>query len=316
MIRSGIPIVVPPALSPSDTVAIVSPAGPVRRGALEAGERFLLGRGYTIKRGRNVLARQGYLAGTDRQRLSDLNRAFADPTIKAVFCTRGGYGTTRLLDGLDLAPLARHPKIIMGYSDLTVLLNLVTHRMGLVTYLGPVVGPDMGRGLRGRTLSSFEAMLEGGSGKVQVRCRPGRIVPRARRGFLRTGQASGPLVGGCLTMIAAALGTDWAVPLEGRVLFWEEVNEPAYRLDRLLTQLRQAGAFDGLSGMIIGRLRNCGAGSPDGLRGLVSRLVGSLPCPVFYGFPSGHGPEKVVLPVGLPVTLDSTRGVVGWSCGS
>jgi muramoyltetrapeptide carboxypeptidase len=305
--------VVPPPLRPGDTVAVLSPAGPVDAAALNRGQRFLEERGYRVRRGRHALARRGYLAGSDRQRLTDLNRAIADPGVQAVFFSRGGYGTTRLLPGLDLGPLCRLPKIFLGFSDLTVLLNRITAEAGLVTYLGPMVATDLNRGLSGRTLTSFETMIEGRRGGVLLRGTPGRAAAGARKGFLRTGTVSAELAGGCLSMIVASLGTDNQPELAGKILFWEDVNEPAYRLDRMLTQLRQAGLFDDLAGMIIGGLSGCGTAHPGG-RGGVQRfldgVLGPLRCPVYFGFPSGHGPAKVILPIGLPVTLDSGKGQV------
>lgn len=296
---------------------MLSPAGPVNPAELAAGERFLEQRGYRVQRGRHVLARHGYLAGTDQQRLADLNRAIADPQIRAIFFSRGGYGTTRLLPGLDLDPLAERPRIFLGYSDLTALLNRITSQTGLVTYLGPMVASDMSKGLRGRTLRSFEAMIEGRAGEISISCRPGRAAAGARKGFLRCGAVTAELAGGCLSMIVAAMGTVFQPLLQGKVLFLEEVNEPAYRLDRMLTQLLHGGMLDGLAGLIIGRLRGCGArgAAGGGLRHLLAGLLGSVRCPVYFGFPSGHGPEKVVLPLGMPVTLDSSRGLVSLQAG-
>lgn len=296
---------------------MLSPAGPVDHRSLCLGERFLEQRGYRVQRGRYALERQGYLAGSDRQRLHDLNQAIADPKVKAVFFSRGGYGTMRLLPGIDVAPLARQPKIVLGYSDLTVLLNHLTRTIGLVTYLGPMVAADMSRGLRGRTLSSFHDLLEeSGRGRVLLSCPPGSAAAGARRGFLRTGRVTAQLAGGCLSMITATLGTDFQPDLEGKILFLEEVNEPAYRIDRMLTQLRQAGLLEGLAGLVIGRLHRCGTNGPgggSGVRRFLAGLLRSVRCPVFFGFPSGHGPQKVVLPIGLPVTLDSSRGLISFN---
>lgn len=307
---------VPPPLVPGSTVAVLSPAGPVRAADLERGEAFLRARGYRVRRGRHTLSRRGYLAGTDRGRLADLQRAIDDPRLDAIFFSRGGYGTTRLLPRLDLSPLAERPRVLLGYSDLTVLLNLVTRRTGLVTYLGPMVAVDMGR-LRGRTLASFDALVGDGGGTFVLRCPPGRAPAGARRGFLRPGVVTAELAGGCLSMIVATLGTPFQPELAGKILFWEEVNEPAYRIDRMLTQLRQAGVLERLAGMVVGGLRGCGTapGVPGGKRGLLDELLGTLDCPVFFGFPSGHGPQKIVLPIGLPVTLDARRGLVAFDAG-
>jgi len=305
---------IPPPLAPGDTVAVVSPAGPVERSALEGGEAFLAARGYRVRRGRYALSRRGYLAGTDRQRLHDLNRAIADPEVRAVIFTRGGYGTTRLLPSLEIGPLAQSPKIILGYSDLTVLLNHLTRTARLATYLGPMVASDMNGGLRGATLSSFRHLLEtGGQGMVKLHRRPGRAAAGARSGFLRTGRVTAPLAGGCLSMLVSTLGTPYQADLQGRILFLEEVNEPAYRIDRMLTQLQQAGLLERLAGVVVGRLHRCDTRSPGGggTRRLLADLLPSH-CPVYFGFPSGHGPGKVILPLGLPLTLDSSRGLIAF----
>jgi len=313
MIADGKTVRVPPPLVTGDRVVVVSPAGPSSAKLIRGGERFLKRRGLVVIRGKHALERRGYLAGNDEDRLEDLNRALAHRKARAVFFTRGGYGTMRLLERVRLDPLRRYPKTLLGYSDLTPLLNHVHQQTGLVTYLGPMVASDMSRGLRGRTRSSYEMLVEQKGGPLRIAGPPGTAGERKRSGFLVPGNAEGLLVGGCLTMLAAVLGTPFQPDFRGKVLFWEEVNEPYYRIDRLLSQLRLAGAFDQLAGMIVGRLAHCGSKAPR--RGESSRIfledqLGRERYPVYFGFPSGHGPMKVTLPIGLPALLDSDRGLV------
>jgi muramoyltetrapeptide carboxypeptidase len=257
--------------------------------------------GYEPVPGRFLFARAGDLAGRDRDRLADLNWALADPSIDAVWAARGGWGTARLLPGLDLRALARRPRWLIGFSDLTPL-QLALFRRGVASWYAPVVADLADR--RRCLPADLRAML---AAPLAPRTLRGRGLPGpARRG-------AGPLAGGCLSLLAAAAGTPWQPDLRGAVVFLEEVGEAPYRVDRLLWQLRHAGILDGIAGLALGQFTAC-----DPLPGRASRPlaavlrehVEALGVPAVAGLPIGHGPRPRAVPIGFRATLDPRAGTL------
>jgi muramoyltetrapeptide carboxypeptidase len=283
-------------------VGVVAPSGAVDAERLTVGVGVLEGLGFRVVVGERVLARRGYLAGSDDDRRSDLQRMLDDPGIHAVFCARGGYGSQRVVPGLDLAALQRAPKPVVGYSDATALLSaLVEGGVGAVH--GPMVATDVARGLLPRSLEHLQRLLTD----------PDYLWDVEAPLTIRPGTARGPLLGGCLSVLVTLLGTPWAPRLDGAILFLEDVHEWPYRLDRLLTQLRQAGGFDRVAGVVFGTMAACRA--QDGLDALavVRDLFADAPFPVAFGLPAGHDPaeldvENVALPLGRLVELDADAG--------
>ena len=221
--------ITPPRLKEGDTIGLISPASYIDDDGLDRATQQIEGLGLRIKRGRYLRSERGFLAGTDRERLDDLHAMFADREVQAIWCARGGYGSARLLPELNFDLIRRHPKILIGYSDITALLNAISKETGMITYHGPVGSseftPYTERYLR-------YAIMEGEKWQ--------RIeLPDDAEGqyIIHPGQATGTLWGGNLSLLAAMVGTGYMPDLEGKLLFIEEVGEKPYRIDRMLTQL-------------------------------------------------------------------------------
>jgi muramoyltetrapeptide carboxypeptidase len=290
----------PPILRAGDRIGVAAPAGPPRRRALDAGIAVLESRGFEVVRGMHLLDRQAYLAGTDADRLADLNRMLRDPGMRAVWFARGGYGLHRIIRGVDFAALRRAPKALIGYSDVTVVQAAAWRRLGLGSFQGPMVAElaDPGAYHAG---SLWRALA---GGRVRVRF--------GRSSVVRPGRASGPL-GGCLALLAALVGTRYEPPLDGAILFWEEVNEEPFRIDRMLAHLKLAGRLDRLAGMVVGTLNGCRArrrANAMPLAAILATHLAGTDYPVVTGIPAGHGPGKITLPIGFPARLDTPSGLL------
>ena len=289
----------PARLCRGDTVGVVAPAGAVDAGRLAAGGRALEELGLRVKDADGVTARAGYLAGDDATRLADLQGMLDDPSVRAVFCARGGYGCQRIVPSLSMDALRARPKIVMGYSDVSALLGLMVAQ-GLVAFHGPMVAADLAQGLTTDSARRLEQVLfdpeHRWQSPIPVRVRPGR--------------ARGRLVGGCLSVVATTLGTPWEIDTRGAILFLEDVNERAYRFDRLLVHLRQAGKLDDVAGVVFGTLEGCPAYDGVDAEAVVREHFRDAPYPVGLGLPAGHvggpGPvENHVLPLGIEVEIDT-----------
>lgn len=283
----------PPVLEPGCRVALVAPAGPLRgEEDLRRAEENVRDLGWHPVPGHYVLARRGYLAGTDDERLADFNAAARDPSIDAVWCLRGGYGTLRLLEGVDYEAWQRFPKPLIGYSDITALHAAIGHRADLVTYHGPTARAA----LTGFSRASLECALAGGDS-----C---DVASEART--LCPGSARGRLVGGNLAILAALAGTPFAPTYEGTILVIEDVGEPVYRLDRMLAQLRLSGALGRCAGIVFGAFTGIPeddpAGNADDLLDEIARAV-DVPC--IAGAPVGHIDDQWTLPLGALAELDA-----------
>lgn len=288
-------LVCPPALAPGARVALVAPAGPLAGpedvARAEVNARRL---GWDPVVGRHVLGRHGYFAASDADRLADLEEALADRTIDAIWCLRGGYGTMRLLPSLDLSLRRARPRTLLGFSDITAL-HAAWQTAGLTSFHGPVA--------RGALTAFSEASLVRA---VIDHADSAGHAPEARP--LRSGRAEGRLAGGNLALVAALAGTPWAISFRGAIAVFEDVGEATYRVDRLLTQLRLAGAFDGCEGIVFGQFTDCPDTSTDGSRSLeeiARELVDALEVPALIGVPIGHVPDQWTLPFGALATLDA-----------
>jgi muramoyltetrapeptide carboxypeptidase len=289
---------IPPPLRPGDMIGVAAPAGSIDRPALEAGIAYLESRGFRLRRGRHIGDRYGYLAGADADRLSDLNSLLADPDLAAIWFVRGGYGSGRIIDRIDFEPLRRGPKALIGYSDLTVVQAAVWRLYGLVTYYGPMVA-DLGDAGRFDESSLWEAVS--GDGGLSSR-------PLDRSMVLRPGTGEGPLVGGCLSLLVSLIGTPWDLRTDGAILFWEEVNEDPFRIDRMLGHLRHAGKLDRLRGMVVGRLVGCeprNAGGGLSIEEILHTHLKETDYPVVLDLPAGHAEAKITLPLGRTVRLET-----------
>ena len=284
--------VLPRALAPGDCIALVAPASPFAVETFEKTCAWLRGSGYHPVPGKNIYCRQGYLAGSEAQRAEDLIQALVDPAIAAVFCVRGGYGSSRLLPWLPFSMLKRHPKIFLGYSDITFLHLALWKELRWVTFHGPN-GMDLGNGPADRR----EEMLEALSGTRDF------IWDLDETQILRHGVASGVLLGGNLTCLAHLLMTPYFPEMEGVLLMIEDRGEALYRLDRVLTHLQLAGVFNNISGLILGHFRDCAA--EEQILNLVWDRVKTFQFPVITGLPFGHGATNDVLPLGTAYSLNT-----------
>lgn len=303
----------PERLLPGDTIGLIAPASaPPDPKAIDRAAEALERYGFKPKLGKNVRARHGFLAGDDRARATDLITMFADRRVKGIFCLRGGYGCTRILDRLDYAAIRRNPKIFAGYSDITALHNVFAARANLISFHAPMWNgaladpqvPEFTRASFFRTVTEARA--------------PGSICAGYAEktvSVLRGGTAEGRLVGGNLSLLCASLGTPFAPSFKGKILFCEDVGEKPYRLDRMLTQLGQAGVFAQVAGVAVGVNKDCEdadakldgeyrQSSADVLRERLKRLR----VPVVTGLPFGHVDLNATIPVNARARLDGRRG--------
>ena len=289
----------PPRLRKGDTIGIAAVSRPVKADKLAAGIAFLERRGYRVVCAPNIHARTMLFAGSDAERADGYRALLRDPEVDAIFFATGGYGSGRILDRLDPAELAQRPRIHLGGSDLTALFAWAGARAGLTTFYGPMAA--MAIPIESRL--DWQPVLTG-------------AVPRsyrvARRHVLAPGAAEGRLVGGCLSLLAALAGTPEQIDGRGGVLFWEDVGEKVYRLDRMLTQLERSGTFDGLQAMIIGSITpgQVGGESPEFVAEWLSDRFRGAPFPVVCGYPAGHLKNSRTVPLGQPVRVDANRRIV------
>lgn len=289
-----------PALRPEGTIALIAPAGPAGPAELDAeqAEQWVRNRGYNLRIFPGVLERDGYLAGSDDTRLNDLHAAFADPQIDAIFCLRGGYGTPRLLDRLDFDLLRANPKPFVGYSDLTAVHLAISRYAGFVTFHGPMFKVDLLGDKQQPTESSLFSLLRGQLGAGSVLAHP-VAYPLTT---IAPGIACGRLLGGNLSMIAAVMGTPFEIDADGIILLIEDVNEPIYRIDRLLTHLRLAGKLAQVAGVLVGDVAGVDKAA---LERLLKQTFEPLCIPVLAGWRSGHCDPNLTLPMGALVRLDA-----------
>jgi muramoyltetrapeptide carboxypeptidase len=299
----------PPALRPGDTIAFVAPAGPVRSDApLRDYAARLEKAGYRVVIPERISRRSGFLAGSDDERVNELNAALRDPKVRAVFPVRGGYGLTRILDRIDYAALRKDPKIVTGYSDLTALHLAIAREARVVTFHSPMPLSDLAKtdGRFAFAAASFRRALfadEYRRGVVGYAIEPptGGLKPARLVG----GKARGRLMGGNLSLICATLGTPYAIRPEGAVLLLEDVNEEAYRVDRYLAQLRLAGVLGKVSGVVVGDFSVKDEAERKEIGRVLRENLGALKVPVIMNFPVGHTANNATLPHGGLVEIDA-----------
>lgn len=288
----------PPRLRPGDTIAVISPSSAPAMPTLRRGMKELERRGYRVVLGKHVGEKCDHLAGRDWVRLQDLHAAFADPDVRAIFAARGGAGGTRLLDRVDYGIVKRHPKILVGFSDLTAIHLAIYAKTGLVTFSGPMVATDFD-GVRPFTARNFWPLVE--------LPQPPQIFLKRPLEFAGRRPAQGPLLGGTLSVLQTLLGTPFAPDFTGAILVLEDVNEEARRVDRMLAQLRLSGIWSRVAGVVFASWAGCGPRPAlmRTLRHYAKMLDGK---PVAYGLPYGHVDDKVTIPWGVPARLDPRAG--------
>ncbi|CCQ90763.1 Muramoyltetrapeptide carboxypeptidase [Nitrospina gracilis 3/211] len=287
----------PKKLKQGDAVGIVAPAGPVDPEQLEKGLRVIRGMGFHPVPGENLAARNGFLAGNDADRAQDLMAMFENPEIKGIFCARGGYGVNRILPLLKPKVIQANPKVVVGSSDITLLLLYLMQKCSLIPFHGPMIAGSFG--CRPMTLSKtqFRKTLTAtaGAGKLSA--------PHAR--VLRPGKARGKLTGGCLTLLCRSLRTPYEIQTGGHLLVIEDVNEPAYRIDGMLWQLKTAGKFKNIKGLVVGEMVQCnnGARGGAGLDDVILDALRDASFPILTNCPVGHGNEMWTLPWGVEAAM-------------
>ncbi|MFU8819858.1 MAG: S66 peptidase family protein [Desulfurivibrio sp.] len=289
--------IIPPPLRRGDTIGIFAPAGPVTDGGkgAEAGLGLLHEAGFKTRLQTGLTGRrQGYLAGDDQERTRELHDLWRDPEIKALLALRGGYGCLRLLERLDWGLLAGPRKMVIGFSDLTILHTAMQRHAGLVTLHGPMLST-----LAGNDRESIHSFFQALGGEWPAVVRPAGLE------ILRFGRARGPLIGGNLTCLSHLPGTGWEPPLDGAILLLEDVGEAPYRLDRALTHLALAGWLQRVAAIILGSFKDCGAVEEVWQRTM--ELTANRPIPIWANFPSGHGRRNLTLPLGAEADLDSEQ---------
>lgn len=325
----------PPPVVPGCRVGVAALSGPVVAARLDAGLRELERLGFEPVPAANLASRDGLFAGRDDERLAAFHALVSDPSVAAIVFARGGHGLLRLLPHIDWDLLARHPRAYVGYSDLTPFLLQVVQRLGVVAFHGPMVAADLVRGLTSEEEQSFLAALAGRPLDLPLQEVASGL--HARRGGVAhggatlplesvsgepsrrsTGPVEGVLLGGCLSLLASLPGTPWAPDLTGSLLFWEDVAEPLYRIDRMLTHLELAGWLSTLAGMVVGQVTpptdpEEAARLADGLDGVLAERHAAFGLPVVTGLPAGHGAPNWTVPLGLPARIadDGTRLEIG-----
>lgn len=259
LLNNTIPNILPEVLKPGDTVGIIAPASSFPPERIPKTEANMTALGLKVKWSKNLHAQNGYLAGKDKQRLKDIHKMFKDPEVKAIWCIRGGYGCSRLLPDLDYDLIKENPKVLIGYSDVTALLNAIHQRTGLVCFHGPVGSSTFSD----YTLSNVRRMLFEPLGQQSISLSSEQhkeVEPGFETYSIRNGKATGRLVGGNLSLLAAMTGTQHQIEVKDRLLFIEDVGEKPYRIDRMLTQLRQALPLEEAAGILLGVFADCQPG--------------------------------------------------------
>lgn len=300
----------PKRLKPGEAIGIISPASsPNDLTKINNGVAYLEKLGYRVEVGKNVGSQQGYLAGSDEQRLADLHDMFRNKNIRAIFSVRGGYGSGRLLDKIDYKLIRSNPKIFVGYSDINALQLAFFAKTGLVTFAGPMVAVDFHDEVSAFTEEVFWRTITSNKkiGKIEN--------PRKEKFYLLSkGRGSGRILGGNLTTMNSLLGTEYMPKLKGAILLLEDIHEAPYRIDRMLNQLRLAKILKQIQGVILGHFVDCSEPDPEKqtftLNQVIVEYFQNKKLPVLYNFKHGHVKDNITIPYGTKCTLNATRGYI------
>lgn len=296
------------ALKTGDLVSVVAPASNLKRDYLARGVAELESLGFRVKQRPDILDKARYTAGSDQRRAEELMEAFADPEVKAVWAARGGYGVMRILKTLDETLLRANPKVFIGYSDMTALHLYLYQRFGWVSFHGPMAAKDLASGAGHYDRETLLAAI--------TQTKPMGEISSSKTEMLHHGSgqpAAGRLLGGCLSLIAAMMGTPDELDTRGAILFLEDTGTRPYAIDRMLQQLRLAGKFDEVRGIVFGEMTDCVQHAEQGysIQDVLAECTAELNVPVMFGLPSGHSPVgNLTLPLGVIATLDAERGAL------
>lgn len=285
-------IIIPEPLKEGDRVGIAAPAGPFEIERFENGLAVIGAMGFVPVVDEDVYKRDRHLAGPDRHRADHLNRLFADDEIQAIICARGGFGCLRVLPYLDYDLIRERPKTLVGFSDVTALLVTLAQRCGLAGLHGPVVTSV------GAADEESRARLK----QVLTANVPADLAP-IDPVVIRAGRARGVLTGGNLATLCHLVGTDFAPDFSGKIVLLEDVNEAPYRIDRMLTQMRLAGCFENMAGLVLGSFSDCGAN--EEVLAVIEDVFADFKGPILGGFEIGHGKRNLAVPVGVLAEVDT-----------
>ena len=284
----------PRRLRPGSLIGVTAPASPFAPDVFEQGVRALREMGFEVRYSEDLFDSCGYLAGPDEQRAAAFNRLVADPEIDAIMCARGGYGSLRILPLLDYARVAEHPKAVIGFSDVTALLWALYSRCGLIGFHGPLVTTLADAAPADRS-ALWNAVAS--EGHLRLHFESAAVI--------RSGHACAPVAGGNLTTLCHLLGTPYAPAFRDHIVFLEDRGEAPYRLDRMLTQMKMAGCFDGMQGLVLGSFKDCGA--REDVWGVVAEMFADAEWPILAGVDAGHSGPNVTIPLGVEAALDAER---------
>jgi muramoyltetrapeptide carboxypeptidase len=306
-------IMKPKRLQAGDTLGVIAPSSAIPEHVIEKALENLTNLGFKLKLGKNVRASNGYLAGTDEQRVEDLHWAFNDPEVDAVWCIRGGYGATRILPMIDFKIIKKNPKIFIGYSDITALHIAIFQKTGLVTFHGPV------------GTSEYTDFTKPNVWDLLTKPTPQYLLKHSEENLknesnlfkpavITAGKCQGQLIGGNLSLLSAMDGTPYALKnLKGKILFIEDIDERPYRVDRMLTQMLQTHDLKQLAGIALGIFEGCNPKVDENSLTLMECFkdrLGNLGIPVIYGLSFGHIKNQFTLPVGIEAFLDTEAGTI------
>ncbi|HMA86747.1 MAG TPA: LD-carboxypeptidase [Desulfosalsimonadaceae bacterium] len=284
-------------LSPGDTIGIAAPASPFDKSQFEFGIRFLEEQDFRLRIPSEIFHQDRYLAGSDAQRARLINALFADDSVQAIWCARGGYGALRILPLLDYSLIHAHPKAFVGSSDITAMLSALSERCDMPVFHGPMI------------VSFADADEASCQAAIEMFRMPGAWTLTAEPvHVIQPGQASGPVAGGNLTTLVHLIGTPYEPDFSGKLLFVEDIGEAPYRIDRMLTQLKLAGKLSHIQGVILGSFIDCG--TSEEIYAIAEQIFSDLSIPVLGGIPAGHGSRNMMLPIGVKATLDAGSGTL------
>ena len=289
----------PARLTAGACIGVIAPAGCVDQSSLQAGIQALRAQGFEVELGRAVFARKGYLAGDARDRAKDLVDFFYRGDIDAIFCARGGFGSIQVLPHLN-PELSRYPKIFVGYSDVTILLNWLRQVCGMVSFHAPMVAMDLARGLSDRGKDHLWGLLSGKLTRWNIKLEEA----------IRPGTAEAEIVGGCLSLLVTTLATPYEIQTRGKLLFMEDIGERPYRIERMLTHMKMAGKLDDVAGVLFGDFTDCEGEGSRGVKDVIVEMFQGAPYPVLMGMKAGHGDENLALPFGTKMILDSAAATL------
>jgi muramoyltetrapeptide carboxypeptidase len=306
-----LPVIKPNRLKPGDTIGIIAPGSFITEKELSESAESIKKLGYNVYYTNSVLAKSGYLAGTDKQRTDDIHEMFSSKNVKGIICARGGYGCSRVLPYLDYDLIKNNPKILSGYSDITSLLYGIFAKTGLVCFHGPVGISTYNT----YTVNSFNSVLGNPADKITFFSEPENDAgENYKLKTIVSGKCTGTLTGGNLSIAVSMLGTPYDIDTDGKIIFFEETGEEPYRIDRMLTQLLQAEKFDKAAGIMMGIFTGCEPKLKDTsitnsftLQEVLSDRLSGLKIPVIYGMPFGHVKNKLTLPIGIEAELDTLQ---------